>query len=681
MIPATIPLHEDSAIGSDVERTRRQLLDICDDLQETAEPALRDRIAPIRTQLANFVARIAIVGQMKAGKSTLTNSLTRQAALLPADINPWTSVVTRLHFGHPSGQTSGARFSFFDELQWQRLATRGGRLGELTEGLLDDYKREELFLQVNAMQSRARQRLGDSFEKLLGKTHRFETVTSEIVERYVCAGEEAEERLNRPAAGRYNDITHAADIFFPRAPFGCAVCIMDTPGTNDPLLIREEITHQNLENADYFVIVLTAHQALTDTDLQLVRVLKALKRDRMIAFVNRIDEVNNLVPDFEALRAQVQGRLAKELGGERIPVILGSAEWAGRASFGAEARGDEKLIAEVSALKRGLPDFEGVASDLGHGSKADRLLASGLAELEAILSKSIASGASATLFAGVMDELTALSRQVAGLAAVRLRSVDPEKAATPAPTFEIGTDAINRVIERVDTWRAKIRQSCEASRTETRIILASMIDKRLAENGAELLGVKPAADGSNGLDTLRDDLQERCHTGFSAAVDITWDALREINSAHLTMFKDPEAGPIANVKARTLGVLAVEPDYEKIYRPITLDVANNWFTNLLHRSGARLKSAMDLAGRQLLEACDAVLDQCIGEVAEEFEAATEAYLDDLNRVADGLIKAQKSSAPYTAKQAEAEYRAATSALQTLEALATDLGVVPSKSHD
>jgi hypothetical protein len=54
--------------------------------------------------------RIAVIGQVKAGKSTLINALIRRPGFLPADVNPWTAVVTNLHFGRPSD--AGAVYQF-----------------------------------------------------------------------------------------------------------------------------------------------------------------------------------------------------------------------------------------------------------------------------------------------------------------------------------------------------------------------------------------------------------------------------------------------------------------------------------------------------------------------------------------------------------------------------------------
>ena len=52
--------------------------------------------------------------------------------LLPTDVNPWTSVVTSLHINTPSPELNvKAKFKFFDNAEWEKLVSNGGRIGQL----------------------------------------------------------------------------------------------------------------------------------------------------------------------------------------------------------------------------------------------------------------------------------------------------------------------------------------------------------------------------------------------------------------------------------------------------------------------------------------------------------------------------------------------------------------------
>ena len=105
------------------ETHRRELIRIAEEMNGISNDETRQFISRIIGDLSNLKPSIAFVGQIKAGKSRLINGFTGQAEYLPSDVNPWTTVITDMHFGHPSGRTQGAEFHFFDNYQWQSLIT------------------------------------------------------------------------------------------------------------------------------------------------------------------------------------------------------------------------------------------------------------------------------------------------------------------------------------------------------------------------------------------------------------------------------------------------------------------------------------------------------------------------------------------------------------------------------
>jgi hypothetical protein len=97
---------------------------------------------------------------------------------------------------------------------------------------------------------------------VLGKQHSFEVVTPGLLERYIAAESPLDDD-DTASAGEFSIITKAAHIYSDLTSFLYPTVIIDTPGINDPYLIRDEITRQNLERGNIFVIVLTAHQPLS----------------------------------------------------------------------------------------------------------------------------------------------------------------------------------------------------------------------------------------------------------------------------------------------------------------------------------------------------------------------------------------------------------------------------------
>jgi signal recognition particle receptor subunit beta len=276
--------------------------------------------------LADLVCRIAVIGQVKAGKSSFVNALVGRPGLLPADVNPWTTVVTNLHFNcsqAPDG-VAGA-FRFFDPDEWEDIAQGGGRLRELTERLVPGFTPAALSRHLDTMKLRAEKRLGTEFGKLLGTTHAFPALDREVLEQYVCAGSSRNPE-DRP--GKYSDITKTADLYFKSNDFGFPTILIDTPGTNDPFLVRDEITRRSLDGADFHIVVLTAQQPLSTADVALFRILRGLNKERIVVFINRIDQLATLPQDAQTVAELVHDGLRTEFPDIDIPIVVGSALWA-----------------------------------------------------------------------------------------------------------------------------------------------------------------------------------------------------------------------------------------------------------------------------------------------------------------------------------------------------------------
>ena len=285
--------------------------------------ALREEIARVR----GWQARIAAVGQVKAGKSTFLSALIGRPGFLPSEVNPWTSVVTNMRFGLPGDPASGAAFHFFDEHAWQRIITGDGDTRRMTEEMLPGFRAEVLTRQTEEMRTRAQRRLGRFYDLLLGTKHQYDVVGREMLERYVCAGPADDADAEQPQ-GRYAAITQSADIFFPAGDFAVPAIVTDTPGVNDPFLVRDEFTCRSLAESDIFIVTLSAHQALTEVDLALIRMLARHKGKEIIVFVNRIDEIEDYAVNAAHVRADVTARIRSAIPDRDFTLILGSAYWA-----------------------------------------------------------------------------------------------------------------------------------------------------------------------------------------------------------------------------------------------------------------------------------------------------------------------------------------------------------------
>jgi hypothetical protein len=100
-------------------------------------------------------------------------------------------------------------------------------VGELARRAGADKELETVRAQLEEMREKSRQRLGKSFELLLGQQHDYGYVDPELVERYVCLGDDVDP-VHEPdnGQGRFADITKSAELFLSQkglsGPCACA---------------------------------------------------------------------------------------------------------------------------------------------------------------------------------------------------------------------------------------------------------------------------------------------------------------------------------------------------------------------------------------------------------------------------------------------------------------------------
>ncbi len=330
-----------------------QLADIGD--ETTARIAIR-----LQCQLDDFEPSVTLIGQVKAGKTSLINAMAATPNLLPADVNPWTSVVTSLHMSPVADPAdNSALFQFFDEDEWNRLLLKGGRIGELASRAGADDELRQLREQVEQMREKSRARLGRRFELLLGQEHDYGYFDQDLIERYVCLGEDLDEgEAPRDSQGRFADITKSADLYFARPEIPTRLCIRDTPGVNDTFMMREQITIRAIRDSRLCVVILSAHQALSSVDMALIRLISNIRSRDVIIFVNRIDELSDPAKQVPEIESSIRKTLQKHEAPSDLQIIFGSAYWANKALSGSvDSLAGESAEALINWAEQQLPNM------------------------------------------------------------------------------------------------------------------------------------------------------------------------------------------------------------------------------------------------------------------------------------------------------------------------------------
>ena len=347
-------------------------------------------------QLRSFEPSITMIGQIKAGKTSLVNAMVGRPELLPADVNPWTSVVTSLHLNAEiPDDAPTASFQFFSKDEWDHLVENGGRIGELSARAGADEELEKVRRQIAEMREKTKARLGRKFELLLGQKHNYAELNDGLMQRYVCMGDDFEDLDDEDQQGRFAVITKSADLYLDTNALPMPICIRDTPGVNDTFMMREQITINALRDSRICVVVLSAHQALSSMDMGLIRLISNVKAREVIIFVNRIDELADPANQVPEIRDSIMQTLADNNGPENPEVIFGSAYWA---NVALSPELDEIVSDSAEALYNWAESaLSAEAANMGTHELVWHL--SGMPQLYAALSERIAEGPGAEILA------------------------------------------------------------------------------------------------------------------------------------------------------------------------------------------------------------------------------------------------------------------------------------------
>ncbi|UWR05267.1 dynamin family protein (plasmid) [Ruegeria conchae] len=676
------------------ELNRRELIRIAEDMNGMSNDETRHFISRIVDDLSNLKPSIAFVGQIKAGKSRLINGFTGQAEYLPSDVNPWTTVITDMHFGHPSGRKSGAEFHFFDNRQWQALIAEGEELRNMFPDEEDSYKREMIEEQVEAMKTRAKLRLGDSYKHLLGQHHDLDELTSDDLARYVCAGDDpTDEGEHDPGSDRglYSDITRKAEVYFDIGHFPYPVTVTDTPGVNDPLLIREEISRQYLKESDFFVVVLSAHQALSRADLKLFRLMQALELGQIVVFINRVDELGGGTEDATKVRADVLDGLENALGNSDIDVLMGSAQWAHYALTGDETGIDHDQIlawlrAHPEQMKQYLDGVEEIKQGPGPISREGVLrfaamIASGLPDLRRHVTKALTEGPRQEQLNMAWQHLNSFAQGELERSNARLRAIEEQDGPDTANVEEN-----NKTLTEL---RALIAEKSQAITNDMDDVLANLrgvMDDTVAE--AVSIVVR-GPDGQSPLLTKDGDtelnftpLRERMRELVQGATQVVRQRmLSELYAIDMQSNAALRALPgwqeQVDNRMNTSAVRWFRPDTSALTRGITVELRVTWLSRLISRRSVLNRAErmivqefemigddlVDTARIDLIERMQTVLDHYLALLAGHLEhragtddtnarADAQRAVDQARRISDEL-GAVHGTAPVDTRQAEA----------------------------
>lgn len=251
-----VQVANDQDFGQDIATLQNLLNDYEPLLRDYGQIESVERIANLLSQ-QNFT--IAITGVMSAGKSTLLNALLSQE-ILGTSVVPETANLTIISYA----QTPKAVVSFWTESEWHNIE--------------ESAKFDDGIAQFVAQ---TREIFGDNLAAKLNEGSK-EIATNELT-NYTSA----------KSPQRMCNLIKKVQLYLPLDFLRDGVHLIDTPGLDDPLTQREEITKNYLLHCDVIVHLMNAAQSATKKDIDfMVDALANKNIARLLVVLTHADSIN-----------------------------------------------------------------------------------------------------------------------------------------------------------------------------------------------------------------------------------------------------------------------------------------------------------------------------------------------------------------------------------------------------
>ena len=244
---------------------------------------------------------VAVCGRIKCGKSFLLNALVFGAPVLPTDDTVMTAKNTLLCHG----DSPGLIVEFYSKEEWGALVKELRR----SEGNWIPFESE----------IRAAAEQGAIKDECILPSRRIDRV-SELgaLRLYVTPAEKG---------GRFSPFVKQVTVEHPH-PWLAEVTVADTPGVDDPLKFREDITKNWIHKAGAVLYVSYAGQSLAEPDVRFLdEYLLHVPASRRVIAINKIDLVDGMASVEAYLKSLVASGDARtrSIFGERGGIVFTSA--------------------------------------------------------------------------------------------------------------------------------------------------------------------------------------------------------------------------------------------------------------------------------------------------------------------------------------------------------------------
>ena len=237
---------------------------------------LKEEIQGLQSEIDKYIStasnpeyQIAIVGAIKAGKSTLINALLGYD-LASVDVTPETATLTKIK----ASEKNYVKTSFYTNEDWDKIWSQANNPKKKAEVFLKEYE------SINA------ESVKNSF--INKKEVIFES------ENYVELKEEIKKWTSSKAKEHY--FVKEIEIGLSSLDLDKQICIVDTPGLNDVVEYRSNITLEYIDRANAVIVCVNAKTLRNEELLTIARVFSRArhKKDKIYVLGTQLDTLNSI---------------------------------------------------------------------------------------------------------------------------------------------------------------------------------------------------------------------------------------------------------------------------------------------------------------------------------------------------------------------------------------------------
>ena len=293
----------------------------------------------VETFIAQQKFSVGITGVMNAGKSTMVNALMGES-VLGTSVVPETANLTLLQHG----EQSLAKVFYWNKHEWKSIVKSAEKLDSM----------KDFVLETNSA-------FPNNLEEYIQEDSRVDEIDANILSEYTSA-EHSQKRCN---------LVKYVELKTNLAYLKDGVEIVDTPGLDDPVIQREEITKEYIGRCDMLLHLMNVSQSATQKDIEfIIDALLYQNISKLLIVITRSDTVSKKELDevIEYTKHSIQAELKVQNKSNKLDYILETI------SFIAIS-GQMGLLCKTDAVK---------AKDLGYS-----LENTGISEIESYLEENL----------------------------------------------------------------------------------------------------------------------------------------------------------------------------------------------------------------------------------------------------------------------------------------------------